>query len=132
MHLLRQCERATSSPRIACSEACADALAKADRAINLVLTKHIQGARITTTSTSSALYSSQSAFTAISSIHVCTLFIRWLRRAVSRLLHSDSRFTVSPRKASMQKRPNQAMQPIQRFVATTENIHTVIFKVLGR
>ena len=30
----------------------------------------------------------------------------------------------------MQKRPNQAMQPIQRFVATTENIRTVIFKVL--
>src|SRR5438046_10554486 len=45
--LCPQCERATSSPRIACSEACADALAKADRAINLVLTKHIQGARIT-------------------------------------------------------------------------------------
>src|SRR5947209_20186897 len=45
--LCPQCERATSSPRIACSEACADALAKADREINLVLTKHIQGARIT-------------------------------------------------------------------------------------
>src|SRR5437773_8491307 len=131
--LCPQCERATSPPRITCSEACADALAKADRAINLVLTKHIQVLEsLHTTSTSSALYSSQSAFTAISSIHVCTLFIRWLRRAVSRLLHSDSRFTVSPRKASMQKRPNQAMQPIQRFVATTENIRTVIFKVLGR
>ena len=45
--LCPQCDHATSSPRIACSEACADALAKADRAINLVLTKHIQGARIT-------------------------------------------------------------------------------------
>lgn len=45
--LYPQCDRATSSPRIACSEACADALAKADRAINLVLTKHIQSARIT-------------------------------------------------------------------------------------
>jgi hypothetical protein len=42
-----QCERTTSSPRVACSEACADALAKADRAVNLVLAKHIQGARIT-------------------------------------------------------------------------------------
>ena len=45
--LCPQCERASSSPRIACSEACADALAKADRAIKLVLTKNIQGARIT-------------------------------------------------------------------------------------
>src|SRR5947207_14342713 len=45
--LCPQCASATSSPRISCSEACADALLQADRAINLVLTKHIQGARIT-------------------------------------------------------------------------------------
>ena len=45
--LCPECERVTSSPRTACSQACADALAKADRAMDLVLTKHIQGARIT-------------------------------------------------------------------------------------
>jgi hypothetical protein len=44
---VRSASESTSSPRIACSQACADALAKADRAMNLVLTNHIQGARIT-------------------------------------------------------------------------------------
>ena len=45
--LCAECDRAASSPRIACSQACADALAKTDRAISLILTKNIQGARIT-------------------------------------------------------------------------------------
>lgn len=41
------CATFPSSHRTACSDICADALSKADRAINLILTKHVQGARIT-------------------------------------------------------------------------------------
>jgi hypothetical protein len=39
------CERLPSSPRVACSEACATALAKTDRAIDLILSKTIETTR---------------------------------------------------------------------------------------
>src|SRR5206468_10318036 len=64
-----------------------------------------------TTSTSSALYSLRSEFTATSYTHACALFTPWRRLAASLLLHSDSRFTVSPREANIQNRPNQSLEP---------------------
>jgi hypothetical protein len=45
--LCSQCQRATSTPRIACSATCAEALAKADRAIQLTLGKSVQQAQAT-------------------------------------------------------------------------------------
>ena len=41
------CTTVASSQRTACSDTCADALSKTDRAVSLILTKHVQGVRIT-------------------------------------------------------------------------------------
>src|SRR2546428_84163 len=43
--LCADCARAASSPRIACSDVCAQALARTEVAISTILNKHVQGAR---------------------------------------------------------------------------------------
>jgi sulfite exporter TauE/SafE len=43
--LCASCTRAASSPRIACSDACAQALARTEVAISTILKKHVQGGR---------------------------------------------------------------------------------------
>ncbi len=40
------CNPIPSSPRVACSDACAAALSKTDRAITQILAKNVQGARV--------------------------------------------------------------------------------------
>lgn len=45
--LCSSCDRVASSQRTACSSTCAEALSKAERAVELVLSKNVQGARVT-------------------------------------------------------------------------------------
>ena len=40
------CNTVMAAERIACSQKCADALERNDRAVGLILSKHIQGARV--------------------------------------------------------------------------------------
>jgi hypothetical protein len=45
--LCPSCDRVPLSDRTACSNTCAEALSKSERAVDLILSKHVQGARVT-------------------------------------------------------------------------------------
>ncbi|PYK08655.1 MAG: hypothetical protein DME61_09015, partial [Verrucomicrobia bacterium] len=45
--LCSSCDRVPSSQRTACSSTCAEALSKGERAVELILSKNVQGARVT-------------------------------------------------------------------------------------
>ena|SRR5437879_3233625 len=45
--LCSSCDQVPSSQRTACSSTCAEALSKGERAVELILSKNVQGARVT-------------------------------------------------------------------------------------
>jgi hypothetical protein len=45
--LCATCDKVPTSQRTACSSSCAEALSKSERAVELILSKHVQGARVT-------------------------------------------------------------------------------------
>jgi hypothetical protein len=45
--LCPNCDQVPSSQRTACSTTCAEALSKSERAVELILSKHVQGVRVT-------------------------------------------------------------------------------------
>lgn len=107
--MCESCERFPSSARAACSPACAESLAQTERAVELTLSKNVQGARVA----AYFMYASGAAFIAIAVIGYIKeprMFMPHLLAVIFGVVLSVSGIFFHRVASSRAQRPNQSMQ----------------------
>ena len=104
------CERVASSSRTACSAACAEALTQTERAVQLILRKHLKSTRLT----SYFLCVSGFAFIAVAILGYLKdprIYIAHLLAAVFGVIVGATGVAFHRSSASSDQQPNQALPP---------------------